>query len=166
MKKVFQRIARSTRGVRRTVAVGTVLATMGVAGIATAQRTTTTRQFTETDVQQILSELRGVDPSTYHLRLPTFYFGRIVGTKTYGTLPITQVRLVATRLNVQLNETGNVLTVFDSLNNGDESGGGGGGGGGGGPGSHINSASAGTDLSSRISVLLQEIDTNQFQYLR
>ncbi|MFP2905607.1 hypothetical protein ACLESD_11225 [Pyxidicoccus sp. 3LFB2] len=165
MMKVFERIARSARGMKRTVAVGTVLATVGVAGIATAQRTPT-RQFTEDDVRQILVELRGVDPSTYYLRLPKFYYGRIVGTVTYGTLPITNVRRLATTLNVQLNETGNVLTVFDATNTGDESGGGGGGGGGGGPGSHINSASAGTDLSTRIDVLLQDIDQNQFQYLR
>ncbi|MFP2923880.1 hypothetical protein ACLESO_01435 [Pyxidicoccus sp. 3LG] len=165
MKQLIQRLARSTRGARRSLVVGAVLATVGVAGIATAQRIPT-RQFTEEDVSQILRELRGVDPDTYYLRLPKFSRGQVVGTVTYGTLPITEVRRVATVLNVQLNETGNVLTVFDSLNNGDENGGCSGGGGGGGPGSHINSASAGTDLSSRINVLLQDIDQNQFQFLR
>lgn len=171
MKKVFERLTRSIRGSRRSLAVGAVLVTVGVACTAVAQRTPApkripTRQFTEKDVQAILTELRGVDPSRYHIRLPQFRSGRIVGTKTHGTLPLTEVRRVATTLNVQLKETGNIITVFDSLNSGDESGGGGGGGGGGGPGSHINSASAGTDLASRIQVLLKDIDKNQFQYLR
>jgi hypothetical protein len=163
MKKVFERISRSTHGVKRTVAIGTVLATVGVAGIATAQRTPT-REFTEADVAKITQQLRGVDPSTYYIRLPKFYYGRVVGTTTYGTLSINQVRRVATALNVRLNETGNIITVFDDLNTGNEQGGCEGGGGG--AGSHTPSASAGSDLGSRIQVLLENIDTNRFQYLR
>jgi hypothetical protein len=165
MMKVFERLSRSTQGVKRTVAIGTVLATVGVAGIATAQRTPT-RSFTEEDVAQITRELRGVDPSTYYIRLPKYYYGRVVGTATYGTLSINEVRRVATTLNVQLNETGNIITVFDAINNGNEQGGCGGGGGGGGAGSHTPSATAGSNLGSRINVLLQNIDANQFQYLR
>ena len=98
MRQLFQNFTRSTRGLRRTLTVGAVLATVGVAGIATAQRTPT-RQFTEEDVSQILRELRGVDPDTYYIRLPVFRLGRIVDTATYGTLPITEVRRVATVLN-------------------------------------------------------------------
>ena len=162
MREVFERITRSTRGARGTLATAAVLAAVGVAGISTAEDTEG-RQFTEKDVELILAELREVDPATYHIRLPMFYDGRVTDTKTYGALPITEVQRIAKALNVELNETGNILTVLDSYNDGDK--GGGGGSQPTGPGSHIN-ADSGTDLSSRIEVLLKEIDQNEYQFLR
>jgi uncharacterized membrane protein YgcG len=167
-------------GWRRALLLTVGLAVVSSLGIASAQ--TRYKQFTQTEVNAILSQLRTEDPALYLIRLPVFRDGRIIGTRTYGTLPMREVELRADSLRIALDRNANVLGVFDPREDDDGGGGGGGGGGddggsdgggggdggddGGGPGSHINTQSAAWNLASRINILLEDIEVSSYQFLR
>src|ERR1041384_674081 len=71
-----------------------------------------TKTFTEEEVRQVEAVLNGVRPDTYRIILPEFRDGKVVGSKTYGTLPVTQVRRVASQRNIAFSDNGNVQAVF------------------------------------------------------
>jgi hypothetical protein len=134
---------------RRLAAAIAVAGALGTFGFASAQ-VRQTQSFTEADVKAILEELRGVDPRTYFIRLPTYRYGRLYGSATYGSLPITEVRRVASLLDVKLDESANVITAFES---GCDS-------------SMQPAAATGQDLGDRIGTILSAIDSSQYQFLR
>src|SRR5215510_10466984 len=86
-----------------------------------------TKAFTEDEVRQVEAVLKEVRPDTYRIILPEFRDGKVVGSKTYGSLPVTQVRRVASQRNIAFSDSGNVQAVFSPD--------------GGGPGSHTESQS-------------------------
>lgn len=112
---------------------------------------TLTRGWTEADVTAVLTELRGVDPSTYRVTLPTFTRGVVTGQATYGRLPLSEVEATAVRLNVRLQPGANLVAARTC---------------GGGAGSHTESQSPGTDLTRRLDTILASINQNEFQFLR
>ena len=69
-------------------------------------------KMTADDVARIEQALKGTDPSTYHLVLPLFRAGKVVGSRTYGTLSLARVRLVASARRVVLSEQGNLQLVM------------------------------------------------------
>lgn len=58
------------------------------------------RGWSQADVTAIERELVGEKPSTYRLKLPVFRGSTIVGMREVGTLPVSEVNVIATRLNV------------------------------------------------------------------
>lgn len=161
---------------RRAIFAAVALAVVGTVGfgIASAQ-TAPKKNFTAADVSAITHELRGTDPKYYLIRVPVFQRGIIVGSELHGDLPMSKVERLAASLRVHLDRNANVLAVFDSNDDGgDTSGGGSDGGGsdgggsdcsvGGGPGSHIPAQAF--ELGNRINVLLRDIETSRYQFLR
>jgi hypothetical protein len=71
------------------------------------------RKITAADVARIEQALRGTDPRTYRLVLPVFTAGEVTGSRTYGTLPLAQVRLVASARRAVVPEGGNLQLVMD-----------------------------------------------------
>jgi hypothetical protein len=151
-------------GGTRAILLAAVLAVTGSLGIASAQGRG--KDFTPDDVTKIVSSLREADASIYLIRLPVFRDGRIVGQELYGTLPMKDVEQLAESLKVKLDPRANVIAVFDPGDTGDDQGGTSTNGKGTGPGSHINTQSAAWDLANRIEVLLEDIDTSSYQFLR
>ena len=158
---------------KRAILVAATLGVIGSFGVASAQLPPK-KNFTDEDVRAITHTLHGVDPKLYLIRVPVFTRGVITGSQVYGSLPMSKVERLAASLRITLDRNANVLAVFDD---GDESGdtsgggdtGGEGGGGsdcsvGGGPGSHIPAQAF--DLSNRINVLLRDIETSRYQFLR
>ena len=128
-----------------------VLTTSLLAGAC--QRTKDARKdFTEREVGEIKALLEGFDPKVYRVVLPTFRQGEIVGTETKGSLPVTEVRKVASLLDIRYTEDGNLQAVFSSCN-------------GGGAGSHTESQSGGTEVGRRIERILQNIDKSRYVLL-
>jgi uncharacterized membrane protein YgcG len=160
---------------KRAVLVAATLGVIGSFGVASAQLPPK-KNFTADDVSAITHSLHGVDPKLYLIRVPVFTRGIITGSQVYGSLPMSKVERLAASLRVTLDRNANVLAVFDdgdssgdTSGGGSESGGGEGGGGsdcsvGGGPGSHIPAQAF--DLSNRINVLLRDIETSRYQFLR
>lgn len=107
-----------------------------------------TKAFTEEEVRQVEAVLNGVGPDTYRIVLPEFRDGKVVGSKTYGSLPVTQVRRVASQRNIAFSDSGNVQAVFSSD--------------GGGAGSHTESQSPGTDIGRRIEKIIERLDKSQY----
>lgn len=107
------------------------------------------KDFTEKEVAEIKALLDGFDPKVFRVVLPAFRDRRIVGAETKGSLPVTEVRKVASALNIPYTESGNLQAVFNSCN-------------GGGAGSHTESQSAGTDVGRRIERILQNIDKSRY----
>ncbi len=107
-----------------------------------------TKAFTEEEVRQVEAVLNGVRPDTYRIILPEFRDGKVVGSKTYGSLPVTQVRRVASQRNIPFSDSGNVQAVFSPD--------------GGGAGSHTESQSPGTDIGRRIEKIIERLDKSQY----
>ncbi len=164
-----QKVIESSRrgwahGGGRAILFAAALAITGSLGIASAQGRG--KEFTPDDVGNIVASLREADASIYLIRLPVFRDGRVVGQETYGTLPMKDVERLAESLRVKLDPRANVIAVFDPGDAGDDQGGTSTNGKGTGPGSHINTGSAAWDLANRMEVLLEDIDTNSYQFLR
>jgi hypothetical protein len=120
------------------------------------------RGFTPEEVTQIQQVLHKESPAHYRIVLPVFRGQRIVGSKTYGTLPVTEVRKIASLRNVTaFTNEGNLQAIFDP----NAAGGGGGGDKSGGPGSHINAQTAGTELGHRIEQILANVDHSEYVFL-
>ncbi|HEY3132947.1 MAG TPA: hypothetical protein VGL91_26080 [Acidobacteriota bacterium] len=109
----------------------------------------TQKTFTKAEVSEIMSLLKGRDPNHYRIILPKFENGRIVGSETYGRLPVTQVRRLASLSNVPYSENGNLQAIFQSCN-------------GGGAGSHVESQTPGTDIGRRIDRIVRNIGRSEF----
>ena len=107
------------------------------------------KDFTAKEVSEVKALLDGLDPKVYRVVLPTFGDGKPVGKETKGSLPVTEVRKVASALNVRYTEDANLQAVFQSCN-------------GGGAGSHTESQSGGTDVGRRIERILQSIDKSRY----
>jgi uncharacterized membrane protein YgcG len=123
------------------------------------------KDFSEREVASIKAELAKLKPSSYRVVLPVFRNRVRVSSETVGTLPLTEVRRIASLRGVTLKEKGNLQVI---LPQGDESGGGGGGGSsgqGGGPGSHINSQSAGRDVINRIQLVVSGLSKSQYVFI-
>jgi len=106
------------------------------------------KTFTKAEVSEIMSLLKARDPNHYRVVLPKFENGRIVGSETYGRLPVTQVRRLASLSNVVYSENGNLQAIFNPCN-------------GGGAGSHVESQSSGTDIGRRIERIVQNIGRSE-----
>lgn len=109
----------------------------------------TPKTFTKTEVSEIMALLKGRDPNHYRIILPKFENGRIVGSETYGRLPVTRVRQLASASNVAYSENGNLQAIFQSCN-------------GGGPGSHIEARSTSMDVGRRIDKIVKNIGRSEF----
>lgn len=140
---------------------------------ATAQ--TTERSITPAQVSQVEQALRGVDPSLYRINLPVFQRGKVVGNRTYGSLPLAQVRQVASAQRINLAEKGNLQLVMDpnaaGQSSGANTGGGGASGGGGGANSPTNGANSmqpanGKKLAQTLERIMAGVDRNQYVLLK
>jgi hypothetical protein len=107
------------------------------------------KTFTKAEVSEIISLLKRHDPSHYRIVLPKFEDGRIVGSQTYGRLPVTQVRRLASLSNVVYSENGNLQAIFQSCN-------------GGGAGSHVESQTPGSDIGKRIQRIVKNMGSSEF----
>jgi hypothetical protein len=107
------------------------------------------KTFTKDEVSEIMRLLRGLDPSSYRIVLPKFEDDRIVGSKTYGRLPVTRVRRLASLSTALYSEDGNLQAIFQDCN-------------GGGAGSHTPSQTSGTDIGRRIQRIVQNMGKSEF----
>jgi hypothetical protein len=110
------------------------------------------KAFTQAEVSEIQSVLKELDPKNYHVVLPKFKDGRIVGSETYGQLPVAQVRRLASISNIAYDNNGNLQAVLCQCN-------------GGGAGSHVDSKSGGHDISNRIESIVQNISRSEYNLL-
>jgi hypothetical protein len=134
---------------RSVITLGTLLLVLCLLAGACQTMSDARKDFTEKEVAEIKALVEGFDPKVYRVVLPTFTERKIVGAETKGALPVTEVRKVASLLNVRYSENANLQAVFTSCN-------------GGGPGSHTESQSAGTDVGRRIERILQNIDRSRY----
>jgi hypothetical protein len=118
--------------------------------VACRDSDTSRKAFTEAEVAEIQSLLKGLDPADYRVVLPVFRDNKIVSSETHGTLPITEVRRVASTKNINYVETGNVQAIFASDGKG--------------AGSHTPSdtAAKGRDIGIRIERILANLDKSQY----
>ena len=106
-----------------------------------------TKGFTEAEVAQVQDVLKDVKPEIYRIVLPEIKDGKVVGSKTYGSLPVTAVKMVASQRNIAFSEGGNAQAVFSESRDG---------------GSHTPSQSPGSDIGRRIERILERIDKSQY----
>ena len=131
--------------------VNAFLAAVLVAAVwATGCRTgSSAKEFTEADANEVRELLKKLDPAAYRIVLPVFKEGRIVGSEAYGSLPVTEVRKVASLRQIDYQENGNVQAIFQSCS-------------GGGAGSHTESQSPGSDVGKRIEKIIASIDKSRY----
>jgi hypothetical protein len=110
------------------------------------------KTFTQAEVSEIRSVLKGLDPKNYRIVLPKFENGRIVGSETYGRLSVTEVRRIASISNIAYDRNGNLQAIFQSCN-------------GGGAGSHTESQTPGTDIGKRIERIVQNIGRSEYIFI-
>jgi hypothetical protein len=110
------------------------------------------KSFSQSEVNDVLATLKGVPEANYRMVLPQFEGGAMVGSKTYGTLPVTEVRKLASRNNITFVDTGNLQAIV--MDNG------------GGAGSHTESQSGGQDIGRRIERIVRNIDKSQYTFIR
>jgi hypothetical protein len=128
------------------------LGIIGSLGIASAQ--SRGKDFTQENVGAIVTTLREADARVFLLRLPVFREGRVVGSRMYGTLPMKDVELFAESLKVRLDPNANIIAVFDPSGSGCD------------PGSMQGAPATAIDLAKRLDVLLADIDSSRYQFLR
>ena len=107
------------------------------------------KTYTAEDISAVLEAVNTLSDSTYRLVLPEFRDGKIVGSKVYGSLAVTQVRRIASSRELEYEENGNLQAIFQSCS-------------GGGAGSHTPSQSAGQDIGKRIENILSHIDKSEY----
>ncbi len=110
------------------------------------------KQFSSSDVASVLKAVNDLDESSYRLVLPDFSDGKIVGSKVYGSLAVTNVKRMASSQELEYEENGNLQAIFQSCS-------------GGGAGSHTPSQSSGNDVGKRIENILTHIDKSQYLLL-
>ena len=81
---------------------------------ACSRSNSASKEFTEADMVAVRTVLKEVDPTAYRAVLPEFNNGRIVGSQTFGTLPLTEVTRVASSQGVRLADTGNLQVIVMS----------------------------------------------------
>lgn len=129
------------------------------------------RGWTQADVTAIERELVGEKPSNYRLRLPVFRGSVIVGTREVGTMPMSEVSLIATRLNqpVRTDAHGVAAKMCCGGSMCGASGGGKGGGDGGASGGASGGGNGGGNganaLAERLSRVFIDINAAQYQFL-
>jgi hypothetical protein len=125
------------------------------------------KDFSAKDVAEIKAELGKLNPSSYRVVLPVFRGRSRVGSQTIGTLPLTEVRRVASLRGVAFKEKGNLQMILSQGNDGGGGGGGGGGDTGGGAGSHTPSQSAakGQDVINRIQLVVSRIGQSRYVFI-
>lgn len=138
----------------KTALSATAFAFVGLLVLAGCQTTDRRKDFSEKEVAEIKTLLEGFDPKVYRVIVPTFKENRIVGSETIGSLPVSEVRKVASVLNVSYAENGNLQAIFQSCN-------------GGGAGSHTDSQSGarGADLGRKVESILQNLDKSRYVFL-
>ncbi len=109
--------------------------------------------FTENDILRIHKTLESLDVDEYRVVLPVFENGKVVDSKVYGNLPITEIRQVAVSKGISYSETGNLQAVFQNCR-------------GGGAGSHVNSDSGAKGVDDRLDQILKNIDKSKFVQIR
>ena len=116
--------------------------------------------LTPVEGARIRAALKGVDPKTYRVVLPVAGTNGEVHNEVYGSLPLSQVKMVASRRGITFNERSQIHGVLSD----DNSAGGGGGGDKNGPGSHTESGSGAKalQLELRIREILARVDKGQY----
>jgi hypothetical protein len=110
------------------------------------------KTFQPEDIEEIKKLLQGLDSTNYRVVLPVMNASRsTVGTRTYGTFPITEVRRIASLRNIRYTDSGNLQAIFRTCN-------------GGGAGSHTESGSGATGrvIISRIEEITQNLDKQAY----
>lgn len=110
------------------------------------------KNFSQAEVNDVLATLKGVPEANYRIVLPQFEGGAAVGSRTYGTLPVTEVRRLASQKNITFVDSGNLQAILMDT--------------GGGAGSHTESQSGGQDIGRRIDKILRNIDKSQYTFIR
>ncbi|RYZ37880.1 MAG: hypothetical protein EOO71_26295 [Myxococcaceae bacterium] len=133
-----------------------VVATVGVAltsaiSFASVSARTAPHDFTQSDVDAIVGQIRQVDPSTFYIRVPTFSVrGQVNGSRLYGTLPISYVRRMASVQNVVLREDANIMGLVMNPNDA----------------SQMGSGASSTRVALALDSILSDITPNTYQFLR
>jgi hypothetical protein len=114
--------------------------------ITCAESGRTDKSFDEQEIAEIQEALKGLDPAGYRIVLPQLENGRVVGSETYGSLPLTEVRRVASERAITFVDDGNVQAILSNS----------------GAGSHTESQTPGTDIGRRIETILQGLDKSEY----
>jgi hypothetical protein len=117
-------------------------------GFKTCRQSDNKKGFTEKEISEIEQTLKGLDPAGYRIVLPQIENGRTVGSKTYGSLPVTEARRLASLRNIAYVDNGNVQAIYSDAD--------------GGAGSHTQTQSQGNDIGKRIERILQNIDKSKY----
>lgn len=111
------------------------------------------KRFTPDDVVAIRQLLQELEPDSFRIVLPEFEDERPVGSRTYGSLPLNEVRRVASLRNIDYQDNGNLQAIFQSCS-------------GGGAGSHTESESAARGFDERLEQILAGIDESEYLLIR
>lgn len=112
-------------------------------------------EFSEREVAQINAELAKLNPSSYRIVLPVFSKRTYLGSETIGSLPVSEVRRIASLRGVTLPETANMQVILVTPESG-----GGGGKDGNTPGSHV--PAFGRAVIDRIALVASRIDKSRY----
>ncbi|PZR09332.1 MAG: hypothetical protein DI536_22385 [Archangium gephyra] len=126
------------------------------------------RGWTQADVTAIEREIAGERSSTYRLRLPVFRGTTIVGAREVGTMPISDVNLIATRLNVAVRTDGFAMAARMCCGGtmcGASGGGSGGANGGGSGGTNGGGSGDLGPIAERLSRVLVDLNASEYQFL-
>lgn len=122
------------------------------------------RGWTQADVDAIERELVGEKPSNYRLTLPVFRGTSIVNSRTIGTMSVTDINVISTRLN-QPVRTDAFMVAAKMCCGGSMCGASGGGTGSGGASGGNGGGSNDSPLAERLSRAVNPINTAQYQFL-
>jgi hypothetical protein len=110
------------------------------------------KTFQPEDIAEIKKLLQDLDSTDYRVVLPVMEASRkTVGTQTYGSYPITEVRRIASLRNIRYTDSGNLQAIFRTCS-------------GGGAGSHTESGSGATGrvIISRIEEITRNMDKQAY----
>jgi hypothetical protein len=110
------------------------------------------KTFSPEDIAAIKTLLQDLDSTDYRVVLPVMNDSeQMVGTQTYGTFPVTEVRRIASLRNIRYTDSGNLQAIFLNCN-------------GGGAGSHTESGSGATGRAaiSQIEEITQNVDSRAY----
>jgi hypothetical protein len=151
MKQFLSRSALRGAGFKAAAVAAVGVALTSAIGFASVSARTPTHDFTQTDVDRIIAQIRTVPESTFYIRVPTFSTrGGINGSRLYGSLPISQVRRMASSQNVVLNEDANVMGLVMDPNDA----------------SQMASSAQSRRVAVAIDAILADITPSSYQFLR
>lgn len=143
----------TSNSMNKTISLTIALSLFILCVFATACSRANKKEFTEAEVAEVKALMKDVNPATYRLVLPTIKDQQVIGSEVQGSLPITEVRRLASVRKIDFKDTGNLQAIFDPNEAGQS---------GGQQTPDEKPARTGQDLANRIEKILQGLDKSQY----